>query len=92
MKQPMRGAALSHLEAVAGGCAAAVYRSWWKEPTKDQWFAWIAAWLGWMLDGFDYTVFLFIVVPIAKEFGVSVTAVKALPRLRVVVARQEFRV
>ena len=25
---------------------------WWKEPTKDQWFAWIAAWLGWMRDAF----------------------------------------
>jgi hypothetical protein len=22
---------------------------WWKEPTKDQWLAWIAAWLGWTL-------------------------------------------
>jgi len=19
---------------------------WWKEPTKDQWLAWVAAWLG----------------------------------------------
>jgi SHS family lactate transporter-like MFS transporter len=51
---------------------------WWKEPNKDQWFAWIAAWLGWMLDIFDYFVFLFIMVPIAKEFGVSVTAVAAV--------------
>ena len=23
---------------------------WWKEPTKDQWHAWIAAWLGWTLE------------------------------------------
>jgi MFS transporter, SHS family, lactate transporter len=23
---------------------------WWKEPSKDQWLAWIAAWLGWTLD------------------------------------------
>src|SRR3984893_126898 len=50
---------------------------WWREPTKDQWFAWIAAWFGWMLDAFDFTVFLFIMVPIAQEFGVSVTAVAA---------------
>jgi hypothetical protein len=20
---------------------------WWKEPTKDQWYAYMAAWLGW---------------------------------------------
>jgi hypothetical protein len=29
--------------------------AWWKEPTKDQWLAWIAAWLGWTLDAFDFT-------------------------------------
>jgi SHS family lactate transporter-like MFS transporter len=31
-----------------------------------------------MLDGFDFTIFLFIMAPIAKEFGVSVTAVAAV--------------
>ena len=48
---------------------------WWKEPTKDQWIAWWAAWLGWTLDAFDFTVFLLIMVPIAQEFGVPLTAV-----------------
>ncbi len=51
---------------------------WWKEPTKDQWLAWTAAWLGWMLDAFDFTIFLLIFAPIAYEFGVSVTAVAAV--------------
>jgi SHS family lactate transporter-like MFS transporter len=50
----------------------------WREPTKDQWFAWVAAWLGWMLDAFDFTIFLLIMVPVANEFGVSVTAVAAV--------------
>src|SRR6202048_4593326 len=48
---------------------------WWKEPSKDQWKAWIAAWLGWTLDAFDFTIFLLIMVPIAKEFDVPLTAV-----------------
>jgi MFS transporter, SHS family, lactate transporter len=48
---------------------------WWKEPTKDQWMAWIAAWLGWMLNSFDFTIFLLVMVPIAAEFDVSLTAV-----------------
>ena len=48
---------------------------WWKEPTKDQWYAYIAAWLGWTLDAFDFTIFLLIMVPIAQEFGVPITAV-----------------
>jgi len=48
---------------------------WWKEPTKDQWLAWWAAWLGWTLDAFDFTVFMLIMVPIATEFRVPLTAV-----------------
>src|SRR3954469_22103681 len=48
---------------------------WWKEPTRDQWNAYIAAWLGWTLDAFDFTVFLLLLVPIAKEFNEPLTAV-----------------
>jgi MFS transporter, SHS family, lactate transporter len=51
---------------------------WWKEPTKDQWYAWAAAWLGWTLDAFDFTAFLLIMVPISKEFGVPLTEVTAV--------------
>ena len=40
---------------------------WWKEPTKDQWYAFGAAWMGWTLDAFDFTIFLLIMVPIAKD-------------------------
>jgi hypothetical protein len=39
---------------------------WWKEPTKDQWYAYVAAWSGWTLDAFDFTAFLLIIAPIAK--------------------------
>ena len=46
---------------------------WWKEPTKDQWYAWVASWLGWTLDAFDFTMFLLIMVPISQEFGVPLT-------------------
>jgi MFS transporter, SHS family, lactate transporter len=48
---------------------------WWKEPTRDQWYAYLAAWLGWTLDAFDFTVFLLIMVPIAKTFNVPMTEV-----------------
>jgi MFS transporter, SHS family, lactate transporter len=63
------------LAIVAG---ATVSIAWWKEPTKDQWLAWFAGAFGWMLDGFDFTIFLLIMVPIAKEFDVSVTAVASV--------------
>src|SRR3954454_8375769 len=49
--------------------------AWWREPTKDQWIAWWAAWLGWTLDAFDFTIFLLIMVPISQEFQVPLTAV-----------------
>ncbi|MGH7100623.1 MAG: MFS transporter [Stellaceae bacterium] len=48
---------------------------WWKEPTREQWHAWIAAWLGWTLDAFDFTVFLLIMLPIAQDFHVPLAAV-----------------
>ncbi|HTZ80654.1 MAG TPA: MFS transporter [Stellaceae bacterium] len=58
--------------------AAAGPIPWWKEPTKDQWLAWVAAWLGWTLDAFDFTIFLLIMVPIAQSFGVPLVAVTAV--------------
>jgi SHS family lactate transporter-like MFS transporter len=51
---------------------------WWREPTKDQWLAWVAAWLGWTLDAFDFTIFLLIMLPISQEFNVPLTAVTAV--------------
>jgi MFS transporter, SHS family, lactate transporter len=57
------------------GFGTAAQVPWWKEPTKDQWYAFVAAWLGWTLDAFDFTVFLLIMAPISKEFGVSMTQV-----------------
>src|SRR3954452_5670701 len=58
--------------------AVAASVPWWKEPTKDQWTAWWAAWLGWTLDSFDFTIFLLIMLPISQEFGVPLTAVTAV--------------
>lgn len=51
---------------------------WWKEPTKDQWYAYCAAWMGWTLDAFDFTVFLLIMAPIAQEFHVPLLDVTAI--------------
>jgi hypothetical protein len=33
---------------------------------KDQWYAYLAAWLGWTLDAFDFTIFLLIMLPISQ--------------------------
>jgi SHS family lactate transporter-like MFS transporter len=63
---------------MAATTASAANIPWWKEPTREQWKAYIAAWLGWTLDAFDFTIFLLIMVPIAKEFDVALTAVTAV--------------
>jgi SHS family lactate transporter-like MFS transporter len=48
--------------------------AWWREPTKGQWLAWVAGWLGWTLDAFDFTISLLVLVPITQEFKVPLTA------------------
>jgi hypothetical protein len=60
---------------------------WWREPTKDQWYAFIAAWLGWTLDAFDFTVFLFLLVPIAKEFHADLALVVPVVTLTMLIGR-----
>jgi SHS family lactate transporter-like MFS transporter len=52
--------------------------AWWQEPTREQWYAWVAAWLGWILDAFDFTIFLLIMVPISQSFQVPLPEVAAV--------------
>ncbi len=40
----------------AGGPPAT--HRWYQEVTEDQWKAFFAAYLGWLLDGFDFTILL----------------------------------
>jgi SHS family lactate transporter-like MFS transporter len=48
--------------------------SWWREPTKGQWMTFAAAWVGWILDAFDFTIFLLVMPRIQDEFHVDATA------------------
>ena len=43
-------------------------------PTKQQWAAFLAAWSGWVLDAFDFTIFLLVMHEMTREFGVTLTA------------------
>lgn len=42
-----------------------------REPTRAQWMSFSAAWIGWVLDAFDFTIFLLVMPQIAKDFGVQ---------------------
>lgn len=42
-----------------------------KEPKREHWLAFFAAWTGWVLDAFDFTIFLLVMPQISKDFGVQ---------------------
>jgi len=43
--------------------------------TKPNWAAFTAAWVGWVLDAFDFTIYIVVAQHMIKEFGVSPTAI-----------------
>ena len=51
---------------------------WHRDVTADQWKAFAAAFLGWMLDGFDYTILLLLLGDIQHTFSVSNALLGAL--------------
>lgn len=51
---------------------------WWREPTARQWSCFLAAWAGWVLDAFDFTVYLLVAAQMADEFGATLTAVNGV--------------
>ena len=46
-------------------------QSRYSDLTRDQKRAFIATFLGWMFDGFDFTVLTFILIDIQKTFAVD---------------------
>lgn len=43
--------------------------------SKPNWAAFTAAWVGWVLDAFDFTIYIVVAQGMIKEFGVSPTAI-----------------
>ena len=58
----------------ASGSTAATTLPFWREPTRTQWTNYLAAWCGWVLDGFDFCIFLFAMKDMAATFRVSYVA------------------
>lgn len=50
-------------------------KPWWKEPTRAQWAAFGAAWTGWVLDAFDFMVYVLVMKQLMGEFHQSLAAV-----------------
>jgi len=53
-------------------------QSRYRELTRAQWRAFAATFLGWMFDGFDFTVLTFILIDIQKTFAVDAVLAGAL--------------
>jgi MFS transporter, SHS family, lactate transporter len=55
-----------------------VTTAWYQEVSPPQWRAFIAAYLGWVLDAFDFTILTFLLVDIQRSFTVSKAMAGAL--------------
>jgi SHS family lactate transporter-like MFS transporter len=51
---------------------------WYREVTPTQWKAFIGCYLGWVLDGFDFTILTFLLVDIQRSFTVDKALAGAL--------------
>ena len=52
--------------------------AWYREVTPTQWKAFVGAYLGWVLDGFDFTILTFLLVDIQRSFTVDKALAGAL--------------
>jgi MFS family permease len=59
------------IEMEAAAVAIESTKSWWKETTRKEWFALIAAFSGYTLDAFDVMVYAFALTTILSEWGLT---------------------
>ena len=52
--------------------------AWYREVTPTQWKAFVGCYLGWVLDGFDFTILTFLLVDIQRSFTVDKALVGSL--------------
>ena len=57
---------------------------WYREVTATQWKAFVGCYLGWVLDGFDFTILTFLLVDIQRSFTVDKTLVDSLSTITLI--------
>ena len=51
---------------------------WYREIDRSQWKAFVAAWLGYFLDGFDFVIMSLVLTDVRDELGISTVAAASL--------------
>src|SRR4026207_776053 len=57
---------------------------WYRTVTSEQWRAFFATFLGWVIDAFDYNMLAFVLIDIQKSFTVDKTLAGALATVTLV--------
>ena len=57
---------------------------WYRTVSKEQWRAFFATFLGWVIDAFDYNMLAFVLIDIQKSFTVDKTLAGALATVTLV--------
>src|SRR6185436_9192197 len=64
--------------------ALAVHIPWYRAVTGEQWRAFFAVFLGWVVDAFDYNILAFVLIDIQKSFTVNSKLAGALATVTLV--------
>src|SRR6185503_17328414 len=57
---------------------------WYRTVSRVQWRAFVATFLGWVIDAFDYNILAFVLLDIQKSFTVDATLAGALATVTLV--------
>lgn len=66
------------IDTPAGLSVAESTQPWYRQVTRDQWRAFWAVFLGWIVDAFDFNILTFILIDIEKSFTVDSALAGAL--------------
>ena len=67
---------MAHVSLDAAGARSS--GAWYRDVTPTQWKAFVGCYLGWVLDGFDFTILTFLLVDIQRSFTVDKALVGSL--------------